>query len=179
MKNLKYLLPFLLIPASLQAQQDIKPIYKNTLKTTFLSYITGSAKLTYERATFPGQSFEITGGIIGAGFDKFKVKPRGGLFRTGYKFIFSQSLSGLYLKPEYAFSAFDFNSKNADRIHSQMQTIMCNVGYQWIIKRLVLDGFVGIGVGWGNKTELNYHHGFIDRYGWLTLSFGMRVGIAF
>ena len=190
---------FLFVATSLQAQQEqvqqeqtqqeqvqpeqtlqhIKPFYKNTIKTTFLSFFTGSAKLTYERATWPRQSFEITGGYIGVGYDKFKVNPKGGLVRVAYKFIFAPSLSGFYVKPEYAFSAFYLDAKNGDRVPSYMQTIMANGGYQWIIKRFVLDGFAGIGVGWGNKTELNYHHGFIDYYGWLTLTFGIRLGVAF
>ena len=179
MKKIKYFLLFLFLTTLLQAQQDIKPVYKNTIKTTFLSYITGSSKITYERAIFPRQSFEITGGIIGVGYDKLKINSKGGLFRAAYKFMFSQSLNGSFIKSEYAFSSFYFDSKNAERTHSNMQTIMCNIGYQQIIKRFVSEGFLGAGVGWGNHTELNYHHGYIDCYGWLTLSFGIRVGLAF
>ena len=172
----------LFFTAALQAQQD-KAIRKNALKTTFLSFITGSGKLTYERTTFPGQSVEITGGIIGIGYDKFKVNPKGGLLRAAYKFMFLQPknapLEGLYIKPEYALSAFDYNSKDMDRINSFWQTIMGCIGYQWGIKMFILDGFAGAGVGWGNSTELKYHHGFIDRYEWLTLTFGIKVGLAF
>ncbi len=178
MRTLITALTFLFFAAiSLHAQE------KNSLKTTFLSFATGSTKLTYERATLPKQSLEVTGGIIGVGYDKFGVNPKGGLFRTAYKFIFSKKanapLDGLYLKPEYAVSIFDYDSKSSGRVNSSMHTILANAGYQWIIGMLVLDGFVGAGVGLGNPTELNYHHGFIDCYGWLTLTFGMKIGVAF
>jgi hypothetical protein len=157
--------------------------YKNAIKTTLLSFITGSAKLTYERALFPKQSIEITGGFIGIGFDKFKVKPKGGLFQLAYKFMFLQPdntpLGGLYVKPQYAMSIFDYNSKNASRINSSWHTIMGCFGYQYIVKMFVLDGFIGAGVGLGNRTELQYHHGFISRYNWLTLTFGLKIGLAF
>jgi len=100
-----------------------------------------------------------------------------------YKFIrandLSAPLSGLYFKPEYAVSVFDYDSENSGRINSSMHTLLANVGYQWVINMLVLDGFAGAGVGFGKPTELRYHHGFIDRYGWLTLTFGMKVGVAF
>jgi hypothetical protein len=42
-----------------------------------------------------------------------------------------------------------------------------------------LDGFVGAGVGWGEPVDLQYHHGFIERYGWLTLTFSVKVGFSF
>jgi hypothetical protein len=170
----------LLATAMLQAQEGSR---KNAIKTTFLSFITGSAKLTYERATLPRQSLELTGGIIGVGYDKLKVNPKGGLFRMAYKFIRANDLgaplSGLYFKPEYAVSIFDYESENSGRIRSSMHTMLANVGYQRVINVLVVDGFAGAGVGFGKPTELRYHHGFIERYGWLTLTFGMKIGVAF
>ena len=48
-------------------------IKKNNLKTTVLSYITGSAKITYERALFEGQSVEITAGRIGKPLKKYLI----------------------------------------------------------------------------------------------------------
>jgi len=157
-------------------------IYNNAIKITFLSFITGSTKVTYERATFPGQSFEITGGIIGWGYDKFKVNPKGGLLRLSYKFMFfSKSLAplnGFYVKPELAFSHFKYNASTG-RTLSSWGTIMGCAGYQWSKKWFILDGFAGIGVGMGTPTELQYHHGFIDRLQCVTLTFGVKVGVAF
>jgi hypothetical protein len=168
----------------LQAQDEsVSKIRKNAFKTTFLSLFTGSTKLTYERATTSHQSFELTGGIIGVGNDKFNVEPKGGLFRAAYKFMFFQPenavLDGLYIKPEYAVSIFDHNKANMERVNSAMQTIMGCLGYQWSSNMLILDGFVGAGMGWGEPTGLRYHHGFIERYGWLTLTFGIKFGLAF
>ena len=175
----------LFFACSLGAQEGAPPARKNALKATFLSLITGSEKLSYERATFHGQSIELTGGFIGVGFDKFGVNPRGGLVRAGYKFILLEqagtALSGLYVKPEYAWSFFDYDSGEGEggRVHSSMQTVLACIGYQREIKRLVLDGFVGAGVPWGERAELQYHHGFIERYGWLTLTFSIKLGLAF
>jgi len=157
-------------------------VYNNGIKITFLSFITGSTKVTYERATFPGQSFEITGGIIGWGYDKFKVNPKGGLLRLSYKFIFfSKSpapLNGFYVKPELAFSHFKYNT-STERALSSWVTIMGCSGYQWSKKWFLLDGFAGIGVGMGTPTEPRYHHGFIHRLKCVTLTFGVKVGVAF
>ena len=185
MKVIMIISIFLLFLFPLQAQDDTQSVHKNDLKITFLSLITGSLKLTYERVTFPKQSLELSTGIIGVGFDKFQVNPKGALIRSGYKFNLIQpansALSGLYIRPEYAWSFFDYDSRDGSgiRIHSSMHTIMACIGYQHEIKWLVLDAFVGAGAGWGEPVELQYHHGFIERYGWLTLTFGMKVGVSF
>ena len=161
-------------------------VYNNAIKVTFLSFITGSTKVTYERATFPRQSFEITAGVIGWGHDKFKVNPKGGLFRVSYKFIlYSKSpepLNGFYVKPELAFSHFHhdfFTEEKNNRTLSSWVTLMGCTGYQWTRKWLVLEGFVGAGMGIGTKTPQQYHHGFIDRLKCVTLTFGLKVGVAF
>lgn len=180
-----FLLIILYIAFPLSAQDNAESVYKNSLKMTFLSFITGSAKLTYERVTFPKQSVELTAGIIGIGFDRYKNNPRGGLIRAGYKFNLWQpenaTLTGFYIRPEYAWSFFDYNSEdeNKNRIHSSMQTILFCIGYQHTIKRLVLDGFVGAGAGWGKPVDFQYHHGFIERFDHLTLTFGVKIGVGF
>jgi len=162
-------------------------LHHNIIKVTFLSFITGSTKITYERATRPHQSVEITGGIIGWGYDKFSVNPKGGLVRVAYKFIlYSKSpspLNGFYIKPEVAFSHFHYNVIDDDfshnRVLSSWLTLMACPGYQWVKKWFVFDGFAGIGLGMGTNTKFQYHHGFIDRFKCLTLTFGMKVGVAF
>ena len=161
-------------------------VYNNAIKVTFLSFITGSTKVTYEHTTFPKQSVEITCGVIGWGNDKFKVHPKGGLLRLSYKFIFfskpATPLSGFYVKPEFAFSHFKHNvyvGDNSNRTLSSWITLMGCAGYQWSIKWFVVDGFAGVGLGIGTKTPQHYHHGFIDRLKCVTLTFGAKVGVVF
>ncbi len=190
MKNTFPLFVMIILSMSLQAQDaQMSAMRKNAFKTTFLSFFTGSAKLTYERATVEHQSFELTGGVIGVGGDKFDMNPKGGLFRAAYKFMFSQpentALDGLYIKPEYAISFFDHDMPDHERLHSSKQTVMSCFGWQWSANMMIFDGFVGAGVGWGNPSEadnpdrLRYHHGFIERFSWLTLTFGLKFGLAF
>ena len=65
-------------------QQD----YLNSVKLTFLSWISGSTKISYERA-FPAirQSGEICGSLICAGHDKYNNDPLGFTVRYGHKFF--------------------------------------------------------------------------------------------
>jgi len=181
-KTILYLLLFCAATFSTINIYAKERVYKNAIKVTFLSFITGSAKVTYERATLPHQSFEISAGVIGWGYDKFHVQPKGGLLRLSYKFIFfsksSAPLNGFYVKPELAFSHFKYNVSN-ERTLSSWVTVMGCSGYQWSKKWLILDGFAGVGIGVGNPTQLQYHHGFIDRLRCVTLTFGMKVGVAF
>ncbi len=158
---------------------------KNILKVTFLSFVTGSTKLSYERFLFKNQTIELTAGIIGWGNDKFKVSPDGGIVRLAYKFILEKTqndfMQGFYLRPEIAYTSFDYDSKEfaLRRINSSMGTLMGTIGYQKCSDIFVFDGFVGAGVGVGNPTESNYHHSFIDVNQYLTLTFGMKIGFAF
>ena len=74
-----------------ESAADSKPAgtdYLNSVKITFLSWISGSTKLSYERA-FPEirQSGEICGSVICAGFDKYKNNPLGFTVRYGHKFF--------------------------------------------------------------------------------------------
>ncbi len=159
--------------------------HKNIFKVTYLSWVTGSTKLSYERYLFNNQTIEVTGGVIGWGNDKYKVSPKGGIFRVAYKFILSNkngsALQGFYLRPEFAYTSFNYDSEEVvgTRINSSMGTVMGTVGYQWCSHVLVLDGFVGAGVGLGNPTESTYHHSFIDVDQWLTLTFGLKIGFTF
>ena len=63
-------------------------IDKNALKFTFLSWFSGSTKISYERA-FPEikQSGEICAGLISAGYDKYHNSPLGFTLRYGHKFF--------------------------------------------------------------------------------------------
>ena len=73
---------FLLAPLASSASE-----YKNAFKVTFLSWATGSTKVSYERAFNPHQSGEICASLIGAGYDKFQNNPLGYTLRYGHKFF--------------------------------------------------------------------------------------------
>ena len=78
----------LLVVAHAKAQQKSAEQYKNAIKITFLSWTSGSTKISYERA-FPQckQSGEICASVIGAGYDKYKNDPLGFTLRYGHKFL--------------------------------------------------------------------------------------------
>ena len=189
-----FLILFLLINSKLLFSQEFGS-GKNALKTTFLSFATGSAKLTYERSIFNNQSIEITGGYIGVGFDGQHNHPRGGLFRYAHKFILNYNpkypLDGIYIKPEIALSSFNYNIQEInlldelERINSTMGTLLACFGYQWGKKAFTFDSFIGIGGALGSECDTNYQHGFIlwnffDRYSKnVSLTFGMKLGVCF
>ncbi len=159
--------------------------HKNIFKVTFLSFFTGSAKLSYERYIMKNHSIEMTAGVVGWGYDKFQNNPSGGIFRVAYKYIFynknGSALQGFYVRPEFAYTSFNYDSWEnvGERANSSMGTLMGTIGYQWCSHVLVLDGFVGAGLGLGNEAEYNYHHSFIDVKQWLTLTFGIKIGFTF
>ena len=90
-----------------------QPNYLNSIKITFLSWTSGSTKVSYERA-FPDwhQSGEICTSLISAGYDKYKNEPLGFTVRYGHKFFVGKndiSLKGFYLRPEFIWSYYHYN----------------------------------------------------------------------
>ena len=90
---------------------------ESSIKMTILSLFSGSTKITYEHTLFHHQSIELTGGIIGWGTDILNHSDsKGYLSRLAYKFILpteknvDKPLQGFYLKPELAFSSFDYKA---------------------------------------------------------------------
>ena len=168
---------------------------KNALKTTFLSYATGSVKLSYERLLTASHSIEVTGGVIGVGFDGMNNRPKGGLFRCAHKINFNRNpryaFNGAYYKSEFAFSSFGYDfTENAGsneilRKNSTMGTLMACLGYQWGRKFLTFDSYVGIGKAIGTECDTYYEHGFIlwdffnTKSKHISLTFGMKLGFIF
>ena len=160
--------------------------FRNDLKITFLSWGTGSSKISYERASWPDQTDEITFGLIRLGYDRFDNNPKGMTVRYAHKWIISEHdgmpLEGLYLRPELVWSKYRYDSKNGGRTISDMCALFGTAGYQHIWKRLVMDGFIGLGPCIGNRADTYYQHGFIT---WkttgahLAFTFGMKLGAAF
>ena len=165
--------------------------YKNSVKLTFLSWISGSTKLSYERA-LPKirQSSEICASVIGAGRDKYTNNPKGFTVRYGHKFFFrdndEKSLQGWYLRPEAVYSYYNYDNKSSNsRELADMGALLGTAGYQLLYKRFLADFWVGAGYAFGTPSETKYHHGF-ELWHWLNktndhlaMSFSIRVGLCF
>lgn len=161
--------------------------YKNAVKVTFLSWFSGSTKISYERA-FPKckQSGEICASMIGAGYDKYKNDPLGFTLRYGHKFFVAgykeeRPMMGFYLRPEAIYSHYDYtHSKSNERTPVRVGSILGTFGYQLCLKRFVADAWVGAGYCFGKMAETGYYHGF-QTFDWLhdnlALSFSIRLGV--
>lgn len=165
--------------------------YKNSIKLTFLSWISGSTKLSYERAlTNWHQSAELCASLIGAGHDKYDNDPSGFTMRYGHKFFvdnnYKKSLMGFYLRPEIIYSHYNYNSnEKGGRVLSSEIAFLGTIGYQYVYKRFLADFWVGAGYATGTPAETYYHHGF-ELWHYLNtvntniaLSFSIRLGICF
>lgn len=165
--------------------------YRNSFKITFLSWISGSTKLSYERS-FPNirQSGEWCASVIGAGHDKYQNNPKGYTMRYGHKFFLNesqkQSLMGFYLRPEVVYSHYSYNSKNdGTRTLANNTAFLGTIGYQYVYKRFLADFWVGGGYASGTPADTYYHHGFELWHFFNTentkvaMSFSIRLGICF
>ncbi|MBQ2126871.1 MAG: hypothetical protein II198_04350 [Bacteroidaceae bacterium] len=163
--------------------------YKNAVKLTFLSWTSGSTKISYERA-FAGikQSAELCGSIIGAGYDKYHNDPLGFTVRYGHKFFIGdynpeKPLMGFYLRPEAIYSHYNYtHTTTGERTAARMGSLLGTFGYQYCIGRFIADAWVGAGYAFGTAAETGYHHGF-QLWNWfntrndnIALSFSIRLG---
>ena len=175
---------------STSAAVPSQPDYLNSVKITFLSWLSGSTKISYERA-FPAvrQSGEICGSLICAGYDKYRNNPLGFTVRYGHKFFLPDNnditLKGFYLRPEVMYSHYNYNHTNGTRTLANMGAVLGTVGYQYVYRRFLADFWVGGGYALGNAAETYYHHGF-ELWHWLNrvntniaMSFSIRLGICF
>lgn len=178
-------------PSWAQSQAD-KPTRVDALKITFLSWGTGSSKLSWEHALPSlGQTTEICAGWIGAGYDKYDNNPRGLTLRYGHKFFVggydpARPFDGFYLRPEAIYSRFHYtHSLSGTRSLAEMGSFIATVGYQRTWGGFVADLWVGGGYAFGTPAETGYHHGFqlLDHLGLrndnVALSFSIRVGWCF
>lgn len=172
-------------PARVRAEEP----YKNGIKITFLSWATGSTKISYERA-FPEikQSAEICSSLISAGYDKYQNDPMGFTLRYSHKFFVgpydtAKPLQGAYLRPEVIYSDYKYtHSLTGSRTPARMCALLATAGYQHCFGHFVVDGWVGGGYAFGRASETGYHHGF-QLWKWLgkrndniALSFSIRIG---
>ena len=172
--------------------------YLNSIKITFLSWTSGSTKVSYERA-LPNwhQSAELCASLISAGYDKYNNDPMGFTLRYGHKFFINQgdvALKGFYLRPEFIYSHYNYTCTNTGlhsckasgaREKAAMGALLGTFGYQYLYKRFLADFWVGAGYAYGNPADTGYHHGFQlwDYFGTshdnIALSFSIRLGICF
>ena len=184
----RYLLLFVLSFSVVMASAS-GSVKKNNLKTTVLSYITGSAKITYERALFEGQSVEFTAGRIGVGGDAKHNNPKGVTTRGAYKWMFpfpnqtKNPLDGFYLKPELAYSRYSHEHTEENALNQKTiwrTALMACVGWQCVKDWFVFDFYIGAGGAVGDKCPDNYYHGFIgiNPESNTALTFGLKLGFA-
>ena len=202
MKKLITLLAVALIAMRLTASASnpdfVQENYLNSIKITFLSWTSGSTKISYERA-LPNwhQSGEICASLISAGYDKYNNDPLGFTLRYGHKFFLNQgevSLKGFYLRPELIYSHYNYTCTNTglhncraseSREKAAMGALLGTFGYQYLYKRFLADFWVGAGYAMGTPADTGYHHGFQlwDYFGTshdnIALSFSIRLGICF
>lgn len=177
--------------ASEGLRSNVQKDYLNSVKITFLSWLSGSTKVSYERA-FPGlnQSGELCGSLICAGYDKYDNDPLGFTVRYGHKFFMFDrddvALKGFYIRPELMYSHYYYTRRiDGERTLANMGTLLGTVGYQYVWKRFLADFWVGGGYAVGTPAETNYHHGF-ELWHWfgaenknLAMSFSIRLGLCF
>ena len=174
MKKLILCVVAMIVGLSLFARQaKPQPDYLNSVKITFLSWLSGSTKVSYERA-----------------FHKYRNKPLGYTVRYGHKFFLPDrdelSLKGFYLRPELLYSHYYYSRRlDGARTLANMGALLGTVGYQYVYKRFLADIWVGGGYAFGTPAETGYHHGF-ELWHWfntyhpnIAMSFSIRLGICF
>lgn len=165
---------------------------KNAFKIGMFSHLTGAFTVGYERSIKPGQSVEASLAFIGLGRDNSGSRAKGATLKAGYKFIstpdfkmrgmrYSHLLKGGYVKPEFAFSAYQedfyrynqFGTNDVSRENVVSTAVLLNFGKQWIMGDVFLvDLYVGFGFGFDNMRSIQgdnyyywgepkYHYGYI------------------
>ena len=180
--------------------------HKNALKVGFLSPLFGATSFTFEHSLRPGDSWEVTLGIIGLGSDITNNSPSGAYLKLGYKFIrspdfylkgmqYSHILKGAYIRPEVCFSTYSFKSglmydyfgnlitDSNSRKTNTMFAIMLNFGKQWVFQdRFLIDWFTGAGYGFGSTNSDNpFHYAFLGGSSGtaFAITSGIRIGVLF
>ena len=176
-----------------QVRDTISKPTKNDIKITLLSIGSGSSRFTYERAFSPQISAELTGGVIGWGFNVLNdTRSNGFLVKAAVKWtIMPQQranswLGGFYVKPEFQYANFDYQPKDnlvkSDvALHTTQWALLAECGYQFIFSWFVLDLYFGTGYSNGTGNENNYFHGFllIPPESHLAWTSGFRIGVNF
>ncbi|MBQ1963973.1 MAG: hypothetical protein II358_00955 [Tidjanibacter sp.] len=122
----KLLLTLLMIGGLATTTQAQTEGYNQAVKITFLSWATGSTKVSYEYALPNSQSGEVCVSLISAGYDKYQNDPLGFTLRYGHKFFLTSEekgpLCGFYVRPEAIYSRYHYTSANGHRRLAAMGT---------------------------------------------------------
>ncbi len=183
------LLPLFHTTAMAQNEQS-EAVSRNDFKFTLLSLGSGSTRITYERAFSPLNSAEATIGIIGLGWDWMNHShPRGLLMKLAYKWriisqrISSSWLAGLYVKPEFVWAHFLYDTVRTEKCPewTLQAALLAECGYQLVISWFVFDIYAGLGPSLGTGNRNNYYHSFMLFPAGSRLAFtaGFRLGVAF
>ncbi len=173
---------------------------RNALKVNAFLPISGAFELGYERSLVPGRSIEGSLGIIYSGIDQGTDMDASGVFlKVGYKFIrdpdfylkgmrYAHILKGGYVKPELAFTTFNFSSYDASGQNSPNHreslarfAVLLNLGKQVVFdNRFLFDWFVGAGYMLGGTEGTYRYFAFIgDESSSFVMTGGIRVGLLF
>lgn len=173
--------------------------HKNAVKVNFLSPMTGSFYLGYERSVKPGQSWETELGIVGLGFDPGDVNPRGVVLRGGYKFMrspdyylkgmrYAHILKGGYIKPEIIFTNYSIDTDvyeydgftsfySEERVNTTGFAIVLNLGKQVVYTdAFLIDWYFSFGYGFTSNVDIN-QFGFYGGNSALPVAFGAGLKI--
>ena len=177
-----------------QVQVPISKPTKNDIKITLLSIGSGSSRFSYERAFSPLLSAELTGGVIGWGFDCVNhTNSKGWLMKAAVKWnLIPQPkantwLAGFYVKPEFIFADYDYPDKDlvitsdVEIPHTTQWALLAECGYQFVYSWFLLDVYFGVGYSNGTGNANNYFHGFLmlPKDSNLAWTSGFRIGVNF
>jgi len=169
---------------------------RNALKFDASSFLVDVTSLTFEHCTKPGNSFEGTLGIIGAGIPIEKVEnPRGILFRAGYKMMldivpsakvrYKHIMKGFYLKFEFDYANYSVHSSqkffgDLEEYRISKFALLGVFGYQFVFNdTFLINPYIAGGMGRNNLgIDWSYPYGFII-LGAVASSIGIRAGLLF
>jgi len=199
MKNF-LIIVFIISASAAQAQQivtDFESQKKRIVKMEFFSPLTGKTTVGYEQYIKDWMSWEAKVGLIGLGIDPAEKDPAGFMLRVGPKFKLnpdfvtdgmkgSHLLSGKYIKPEIAFSAYSENEQydelgnpSGDREDYTSMAILVNYGRQYVLADVMsLDYHIGLGYGFDNEGggRYNYSHSNGGKDFPVAISAGFSIG---
>ncbi len=171
-------------------------VKKKVVKMDFFSPLTGNLTLGYEQYFNNFTGIEAKIGIIGIGIQtdyeasgvflkvgpKFKLKPNyavDGTFST-------HPLRGTYIKPEIAFSSFQFEEQFDDVFIDQDKkditsfAILINFGNQYVLGNIMTFGWhLGLGYGFSSDDGQGYYFGYVAGTKEFPIAYSNGVSIGF